>query len=59
MTAGAFSYLTQSVDMAPWPAIGPDRSPIEPVWHINGRQIQRHSQPALTVAYLTDQVQQA
>ncbi|GBO08347.1 hypothetical protein AVEN_229903-1 [Araneus ventricosus] len=49
----------QSVDMLPWPARSPDLSPIEHVWDIIGRQLQRHPQPALTAPVLTDQVQQA
>ncbi|GBM19608.1 hypothetical protein AVEN_107286-1 [Araneus ventricosus] len=32
----------QSVDMLPWPVRSPDLSPIELVWDIIGRQLQRH-----------------
>ncbi|GBM44494.1 hypothetical protein AVEN_15019-1 [Araneus ventricosus] len=49
-------HALQSVDMLPWPARSPDLSPIEHVWNIIGRQLQRHP---LTVPVLTDQVQQA
>ncbi|GBM44005.1 hypothetical protein AVEN_218153-1 [Araneus ventricosus] len=45
--------------MLPWPVRSPDLSPIEHVWDIIGRKIQRHPQPALTVPLLTDQVKQA
>ncbi|GBM06331.1 hypothetical protein AVEN_121375-1 [Araneus ventricosus] len=38
--------------MLPWPARSPDLSPIEHVWHIIGRQLQRHPQPALTIPVL-------
>ncbi|GBM75267.1 hypothetical protein AVEN_214588-1 [Araneus ventricosus] len=41
------------------PARSPDLSPIEHVWDIIGRQLQRHTQPAITVPVLTDQAQQA
>ena len=58
-TAAVTQRALQSVDMLPWPARSPDLSPIEHVWDIIGRQIQRHPQPALTVTDLTDQVQQA
>ncbi|GBO44781.1 hypothetical protein AVEN_161774-1 [Araneus ventricosus] len=53
-TADVTQHALQSVDMLPWPARSPDLSPIEHVWDIIGRQLQRHPQPALT-----DQVQQA
>ncbi|GBM78580.1 hypothetical protein AVEN_200711-1 [Araneus ventricosus] len=52
-------HALQSVDILPWPARSPDLSPIEHVWDIIGRQLQRHPQPALIVPVLTDQVQQA
>lgn len=45
--------------MLSWTAILSDLSPIKPIWNIIGQQIQRHPQPAWTVADLTDQVQQA
>ncbi|GBN61939.1 Transposable element Tc1 transposase, partial [Araneus ventricosus] len=51
-------HALQSVDMVPWPTRSPDLSPIEHVWNIIVRQLQRHPQPALTVPVLTDQVQQ-
>ncbi|GBN07781.1 Transposable element Tc1 transposase [Araneus ventricosus] len=35
-------HALQSVDMLPWPARSPDLSPIEHVWDIIGRQLQRH-----------------
>ncbi|GBO26386.1 hypothetical protein AVEN_13426-1 [Araneus ventricosus] len=52
-------HVLQSVDMLPWPARSPDLSPIEHVWNIIGRQLQRHPQSALTVPVLTYQMQQA
>ncbi|GBM16361.1 hypothetical protein AVEN_28321-1 [Araneus ventricosus] len=58
-TAVVTQYTLQSVYMLPWPARSPDISPIEHVWDVIGRQLQRHLQPALTVPILTDQVQQA
>lgn len=58
-TAVVTQHALQSVDMLPWPARSPDLSPIEHVWDIIGRQLQRHPQPALTVPALTAQVQQA
>ncbi|GBM13591.1 hypothetical protein AVEN_84136-1 [Araneus ventricosus] len=58
-TAVVTQHALQSADMLPWPARSPDLSPIEHVWDIIGRQLQRHPQPALTVPVLTDQVQQA
>ncbi|GBN06607.1 hypothetical protein AVEN_7478-1 [Araneus ventricosus] len=39
-------HALQSVDMLPWPARSSDLSPIEHVWDIIGRQLQRHPQPA-------------
>ncbi|GBN42264.1 Transposable element Tc1 transposase, partial [Araneus ventricosus] len=58
-TAVVTQHALQSVDMLPWPARSPNLSPIEHVWNIIGRQLQRHPQPALTVPVLTDKVQQA
>ncbi|GBN55868.1 hypothetical protein AVEN_87234-1 [Araneus ventricosus] len=58
-TAVITQHALQSVDVLPWPDRSPDLSPIEYVWDIIGRQLQRHPQPALTVPVLTDQVQQA
>ncbi|GBM48679.1 hypothetical protein AVEN_192284-1 [Araneus ventricosus] len=58
-TAVVTQHVPQSVDMPPWSARSSDLSPIEHVWDIIGRQLQRHPQPALTVPVLTDQVQQA
>ncbi|GBL94645.1 Transposable element Tc1 transposase [Araneus ventricosus] len=58
-TAVVTQHALQSVDMLPWPARSPDRSPIEHVWDIIARQLQCHPQPALIVPVLTDQVQQA
>ncbi|GBN74691.1 hypothetical protein AVEN_204936-1 [Araneus ventricosus] len=58
-TAVVTQHALQSVDVLPWPAKSPDLSPIEHVWDIIGRQLQRHPQPALTVPVLTDQVQHA
>ncbi|GBM36105.1 hypothetical protein AVEN_179101-1 [Araneus ventricosus] len=52
-------HALQSVDILPWPARSPDLSPIEHVWDIIGRQLQRHPQPALSIPVLRDQVQQA
>ncbi|GBM88056.1 hypothetical protein AVEN_215124-1 [Araneus ventricosus] len=57
-TAVVTQRALYNVDMWPWPAGSPDLSPID-VWDINGRQLQGHPQPALTVPVLTDQVQQA
>ncbi|GBM88098.1 hypothetical protein AVEN_190495-1 [Araneus ventricosus] len=51
-------HALPSVDMLPWSARSPDLSPIEYVWDIIGRQLQRHPQPALTVSKLPDQEQQ-
>ncbi|GBO37088.1 hypothetical protein AVEN_176223-1, partial [Araneus ventricosus] len=48
-TAVVTQHALQRVDMSPWPARSPDLSPIEHVWDIIGRQLQRHQQPALTV----------
>ncbi|GBM00901.1 hypothetical protein AVEN_151363-1 [Araneus ventricosus] len=56
-TAVVTQHALQSVDMPPWPARSPDLFPIEHVWDIIGRQLQRYPQPALTVPVLTDQVQ--
>ncbi|GBL91237.1 hypothetical protein AVEN_195124-1 [Araneus ventricosus] len=53
-TAIVAQHALQSVDMLPWPARSPDLSPIEHVWDIIGRQLQRHPQPELTVSVLTD-----
>ncbi|GBN61048.1 hypothetical protein AVEN_131412-1 [Araneus ventricosus] len=39
-------HALHSVYMLPWPARSPDLSPIDHVWDIIGRQLQRHSQPA-------------
>jgi transposase len=58
-TAAVTQRALQGVDMLPWPARSPDLSPIEHVWDIIGRQLQRHPQAALTVPVLIDQVQQA
>ncbi|GBN35376.1 hypothetical protein AVEN_242637-1 [Araneus ventricosus] len=58
-TAVVTQHALQSVDMLHWPAGSPDLFPIEHVWDIIGRQLQRHPQLALTVPVLTDQVQQA
>ncbi|GBM54029.1 hypothetical protein AVEN_215401-1 [Araneus ventricosus] len=58
-TAVVTQHALQSVVRLPWPARSPDLSPIEHVWVIIGRQLQRHPQPALTVPVLNDQVQQA
>jgi hypothetical protein len=58
-TAVVTQRALQGVDMLPWPARSPDLSPIEHIWDIIGRQLQRHPQPALTVPVLIDQVQQA
>ncbi|GBM39788.1 hypothetical protein AVEN_25006-1 [Araneus ventricosus] len=58
-TAVVTQHALQSVDMLPWPARSPDLSPIEHVWDIIERQLQRHPQPALIVPIFTDQVQQA
>ncbi|GBM38420.1 hypothetical protein AVEN_260805-1 [Araneus ventricosus] len=55
-TAVVTQHALQSVDMLPWPARSPALSPIEHVWDIIGRQLQRHPQPALTVPVLTVQV---
>ncbi|GBN82670.1 hypothetical protein AVEN_103246-1 [Araneus ventricosus] len=52
-------YVSLSVDILSWPARSPDPSPIEYVCDIIGGQLQRHTQPALTVPVLTDQMQQA
>ncbi|GBM39213.1 hypothetical protein AVEN_223832-1 [Araneus ventricosus] len=57
-TAVVTQHAVQSVDVLPWPVRSPDLSPIEHVWDIIGRQLQRHPQLALTVPVLTDQVQQ-
>ncbi|GBN74320.1 Transposable element Tc1 transposase [Araneus ventricosus] len=51
-------HALQSVYMLPWPARSPYLSPMQNVWVIIMRQLQRHPQPALTVPVLTDQVQQ-
>ena len=58
-TAVVTQRALQNIDMLPWPARSPDLSPIEHVWDMIGRQLQRHPQPALTVPVLADQVQQA
>ncbi|GBM11358.1 hypothetical protein AVEN_13585-1 [Araneus ventricosus] len=58
-TAIVTQHALQSFHMLPWPARLPDLSPIEHVWDIIGRQLQRHPQPALTAPVLSDQVQQA
>ncbi|GBN07515.1 hypothetical protein AVEN_252890-1 [Araneus ventricosus] len=58
-TAVVTQHALHIVDMLPWPARSPDISPIEHIWDIIGRQLQRHPQPALIVPVLTDQVQQA
>ncbi|GBM36207.1 hypothetical protein AVEN_97574-1 [Araneus ventricosus] len=58
-TPAANLYVSLSVDMLSWPVRSPDLSPIEQVWDIIGRQLQRHPQLTLTVPVLTDQVQQA
>ncbi|GBN05641.1 hypothetical protein AVEN_115893-1 [Araneus ventricosus] len=58
-TAVVTYYALQSVDMLPWPSRPPDLSPIEHVWDIIGRQLQRNPQPALPDPVFTDQVQQA
>ena len=58
-TAAVTQRALHNVDVLPWPARSPDLSPIEHVWDIIGRQLRRHPQPALTVADLTDRVQQA
>ncbi|GBM99280.1 hypothetical protein AVEN_142276-1 [Araneus ventricosus] len=58
-TAVVTQHALQSVDMVSWTARSPDLSPIEHVWDIIGRQLQRRPQSALTVPVLTDQVQQA
>ncbi|GBN18813.1 hypothetical protein AVEN_167374-1 [Araneus ventricosus] len=50
-------HALQSVDMLPWPARSPYLSPLQHVWDIIGRQLQRHPQPTLTVPVLADQVQ--
>ncbi|GBN59442.1 Transposable element Tc1 transposase, partial [Araneus ventricosus] len=57
-TAVVTQHALQSVGILPWPARSPDLSPIEHVWDIIGRQLQRHTQPALTVPVRTDQVKQ-
>ncbi|GBM94684.1 hypothetical protein AVEN_274906-1 [Araneus ventricosus] len=57
-TAVVTQHALQSVDMLHWPARLSDLSPIEHVWDIIGRQLQRHTQPVLTVPVLTVQVQQ-
>ncbi|GBM29399.1 hypothetical protein AVEN_253919-1 [Araneus ventricosus] len=57
-TAAVTQRAPHSVDMS-WPARSPDLSPIEHVWDIIRRQVQRHPQPAGTVADLSEQVQQA
>ncbi|GBM83466.1 hypothetical protein AVEN_138319-1 [Araneus ventricosus] len=57
-TPVVIQHALQSVDMLPWPARSPDLSPIEHVWDIIGRQLQRHPQTALTVPVLTYQVKQ-
>ncbi|GBL94676.1 Transposable element Tc1 transposase [Araneus ventricosus] len=58
-TAVVTQHALQNIDMLPWPARSTYLSPIEQVWDIIGRQLQRHPQPALTLPVLTDQVQQA
>ncbi|GBM76207.1 Transposable element Tc1 transposase [Araneus ventricosus] len=58
-TAVVTQHALQSVNMLPWPARSPDISPIERVWDIIGRHLQRHPHSALTVPVLNDQVQQA
>ncbi|GBN67052.1 hypothetical protein AVEN_132464-1 [Araneus ventricosus] len=58
-TAIVAQHALQSVDMLPWPSRSPDLSPIEHVWDIIGRHLQRHPQPTLTVPVLTDQVKKA
>ncbi|GBN34376.1 hypothetical protein AVEN_101013-1 [Araneus ventricosus] len=58
LTAVIIQHALQSVDMLPRPARSLDLSPIEHVWDIIRRQLQRHPQPALTVPVLTVQVQQ-
>ncbi|GBN35379.1 Transposable element Tcb2 transposase [Araneus ventricosus] len=51
-TSVVTQHALQSVDMLPWPAGSPDLFPIEHIWDIIGRQLQRHPQLALTVPVL-------
>ncbi|GBN26665.1 hypothetical protein AVEN_51811-1 [Araneus ventricosus] len=52
-TAIVIQHALQRVGMLPWPARSPDLSPIEHLWDIIGRQLQRQPQSALTVPVLT------
>ncbi|GFU92928.1 uncharacterized protein TNCV_2080741 [Trichonephila clavipes] len=58
-TAVVTQRALQSVDMLSWSVGSPNLSPFEPIWYILGRQLQNHPQLALTVAVLTQQVQQS